>query len=120
GCKIYSINKNIKYADKVFWNEGPETFINLVANAELVLTNSFHAVAFSLIFGKNFYVFNRNVNINTRMRDLLSVLDLKDLIITNSSQVEMIRTVDYKIINEILDKLKDRSKSFLKNALNYN
>lgn len=46
--KIYSIQK-LGYEDKCFWNVGPATFIHLIRNADFIVSNSFHATAFSLI-----------------------------------------------------------------------
>ncbi len=68
--KIYSGLKS-EYADKSFEDIGPLQFISLIRNAELVVSNSFHATAFSIIFHKSFYVFEREWAINTRMRDLI-------------------------------------------------
>lgn len=38
---------------------GPDEFIYLVRNAEVVVTDSFHASAFSIIFGKEVYIIRR-------------------------------------------------------------
>lgn len=74
-CKIYSVLP-CKYADKSFEQEGPRAFINLVNNAQMVISNSFHATAFSVIFKKQFVVFERAEKINTRMQDLLALFGL--------------------------------------------
>jgi len=118
--KIYTVNKNIKYADKNFWLKGPETFLSLIANADLVLSNSFHAVAFSLIFNKQFYVFNRSEKINTRMRDLLELVNASYLLIDNNSNINQINKQpidDYNKINNFIKIAVTRSKLFLKKAL---
>ena len=73
--KIYSIFPN-HICDKCFYNEGPLEFVNLIRNAKFVLSNSFHATAFSIIFERQFAVFERKEKINTRMRDLLKSLDI--------------------------------------------
>ena len=44
-----------RYGVKVLYNGGPSEFLNLLAHAKIVATNSFHGTAFSLIFHKNFY-----------------------------------------------------------------
>ena len=41
-------------------NGGPKEFLTLIDRATLVCTDSFHATAFSAIFHKQFYVFERN------------------------------------------------------------
>ena len=42
----------------------------------MVVSNSFHGTAFAIIYGIPFTVFDRNENINTRMQDLLKILNL--------------------------------------------
>ena len=82
GYKIYTINVDKpKYADKCFNLDGPETFVSLVKNAQFVISNSFHAAVFSLVYEKDFVIVNRTESINTRMRDLLSSLTIGDRLI---------------------------------------
>ena len=117
--KIYAFNEKIDYADKNFYLEGPETFLTLITNAECVLANSFHAVAYSLIFQKDLAVFNRSDKINTRMRDLLGLVDLDHLLITNSQMSDnfKLNTIDYGTVNNLLKGHIKNSKTFLTNAL---
>ena len=51
---------------------GPLEFLSRILYADLVISNSFHATAFSILFCKPFYTVNRTSNINLRMEDLLS------------------------------------------------
>lgn len=112
--KIYSIQKN-KYADKVFWKSGPFEFLALIDNAEFVISNSFHATAFSLIFNKQFAVINRKEGINTRMKDLLSVVNLENRMICEEQ--EEILPIDYKDVNILLKNKIDESKKYLDSAI---
>ena len=112
--KIYTVNQNIDYADKNFYYEGPETFLSLMQHAQFVFTNSFHSVAFSLLFEKQFAVFDRNEKINTRMRDLLGLFGINNLI-TEPVDVEELHTIDYSIINRALASQVIKAKSFLLN-----
>ena len=57
-------------ADRSFWNGGPIEFVQLVRGAEFVLSNSFHATAFSLIYRRPYLTVDRGMGINTRMQDL--------------------------------------------------
>lgn len=116
GWKIYSLNQNIDYTDKNFWLEGPERFLSLVSQSKMNLTNSFHSVAFSLIFEKQFLVVNRTEQINTRMRDLLSVLNLENLLINEKMDFKT-DLINYSIVNEKIECLKEKSVLFLKQAL---
>ena len=53
------------------FDAGPCDFLSLVDHAELVLTASFHGTAFSLIYGKPFYVVDGMSD--ARIRDLLTM-----------------------------------------------
>ena len=99
--KIYSVFRN-KVCHKDFYNAGPLEFVNLVKNAEMVLSNSFHATAFSIIFEKQFVVFERKEKINTRMRDILSSLEIE-----NGMQI------NYKTVNNLLQGLILNSKKYI-------
>ncbi|NMH88334.1 polysaccharide pyruvyl transferase family protein [Flavivirga algicola] len=120
GLKIFAVNKNIKYADTNFWQKGPEHFLSLVANAELIISNSFHAVAFSLIFNKQFLVVNRKEKINTRMRDLLALFGISNLLLNDDSDIkkQTIKPINsYDFINNKMYEAIDKSKRFLKEAI---
>ena len=70
--RIYAICPRWQlYADKNFVTSGPETFVSLVKNASYVVTNSFHAIAFSIIFHRPFEFVERPDGLNDRMRDFL-------------------------------------------------
>ncbi|GHU81159.1 hypothetical protein AGMMS50284_0070 [Clostridia bacterium] len=111
--KIISIQK-LHYSDKIFNNAGPLEFLNLVANSEIVISNSFHATAFSLIFHKNFIVTNRQEKINTRMKDLLADVGALQCLFSefNPSKFE-----EPKIDWDNVDKELDEKISFSKNYL---
>lgn len=78
---VYSINNyhRCPYADLDFYKSGPEDFISLIKNAELLMSNSFHATAFSIIFGTKFYALPRLTDkVNSRMESLLESCGLQD------------------------------------------
>lgn len=50
----YSALFCMKYGIKITYDTGPEEFLNLMYHARFVVTNSFHGLAFSLIFEKPF------------------------------------------------------------------
>jgi len=115
--KIFALNKNIKYADKIFWQCGPKMFLSLIANAELILSTSFHAVAFSIIFKKKFYVFNRKENINTRMKDLMTLVNLDNRLISEMNEFNFEENIDYLTVLKKTHEYREVSKRFLKNSL---
>lgn len=72
GLKIFTLQK-LGYGDQYIADAGPIEFVQMIKGASYVLSNSFHATAFSLIFHRPFMVFDREEGINTRMHDLLDM-----------------------------------------------
>lgn len=104
--QIYSIF-NTPIADCCCMDTGPLEFLQLVYNAEYVISNSFHATAFAIIFEKPFAVFERKEKINTRLLDLLNMLNL----------CEINDAIDYGDVKMILEKKIDLSKKYLEEVL---
>lgn len=101
---------------------GPNEFLNLIKNAEYVCTDSFHAVLFSLIFKKNFSVFERfgrkqKNNQNSRIYNILELLNLENRLVVNKVTDEALADINYEDVKRKLDYLKNTSKEYLKNAL---
>lgn len=53
-------------------NVGPYEFIGYIKNASIVLTNSFHCTAFSLMFDKSFFVCGLNEKRRSRIDNIIS------------------------------------------------
>lgn len=107
--KIYSLYKN-DYCDKCFEDYGPDMFLSLVKNAAFVLSNSFHATAFSLIYEKEFCVIKRQEGINSRMIDLLDSVGISDRIV---SEYKEFTEIQYSTVKELLELHIKTSKLFL-------
>lgn len=113
GKKIVSVFP-MEGADQVWSEMGPREFLGAILNAGVVLSNSFHATAFSLIFQKEFYVVNREEKINTRMRDLLASVSLDRRLISDMPDAA---TVEWSAVQSRLDNLIVESKTFLNNNI---
>lgn len=122
GYKIYSINPGkVNYANKYFKFVGPETFISLVKNAQFIISNSFHAAVFSIIYEKDFVIVNRNESINTRMRDLLKGLNLLERLVDNTYDIELIsKSINYEESKRVLCKQINLSKKYIEYVLHMN
>lgn len=109
--KIVAINdRNYRnYADIQINNAGPAEFISLISNAEMVVADSFHATAFSIIFNKDFYIFYMLPNM-ARMVDLLNAIGLGKRF--NAKDDEEIKWGE---INMKVEQLKHVSFTFLSN-----
>lgn len=117
--KIYSINSTkCDYADKSFHHYGPKEFLNLVLNATIILTNSFHGMSFSIIFQKDFWTVSRN-GLNTRISDMLDSINLSDRQIeTKTYKSKAIdKKINYMDVQPVLKKRVEESKNYLFNLL---
>ena len=114
GWKVYSILPCEK-CDRCFSQEGPRMFVGLVHHAEFVVSNSFHATAFSLIFQKQFVVFNRQEHINTRMRDILALVGADLRLMTNVD--ENLDEIDYNCVGEKLACAIQQSKKYIADVI---
>ncbi len=73
--QIFSISPfKQHYADKNFTIAGPESFLSLIKNADFVVTNSFHAIAFCAIFQREYVYVPRPDGLNERIEDLIKRL----------------------------------------------
>ena len=71
-------------------NLGPGEFLYVLKNADFVVTNSFHGTAFSIIFKKKFYCVSHTTR-NTRIENLLSLVNQNDKLISHESRIEDVK-----------------------------
>ena len=113
----YDLIDNKTSKEYIFKN-GIEDFISWIKNAEVIVTNSFHGTAFSLLFEKEFYVeMEADIGFNYRVNQLLESLEVK---IPNIDSYEFTNeriTLDYANITERLQVLRKESEKYLKNII---
>lgn len=101
----------------------PCEFIGMIENASYVLTDSFHACIFSIIFNKEFFVFERfgssdKANQNSRIYSLLQTFGIEDrLMLYNKSIPVLSERIDYSELLLILNKKRKDSFDFLQEAI---
>ena len=94
-----------------------ENWLRGFADAEFVLTDSFHACVFSILFHKPFGVFVNLERGLSRIESLLRPLGLMDRCIFDAP-VDLDKPIDWKLIDNVLMQKADSSLEFLKQALN--
>lgn len=126
--EMYVIPQTIdsyQQSNHVLLDVGVDDFLKLVYNATYILTDSFHACVFSIIFQKQFYVFkrfneDRYSSQNSRIINLLEDLSLSDRLIEyNDNLIKDKETINYSYINRILNKQIEFSKNQLDIGLGY-
>ncbi|EEY83323.1 hypothetical protein HMPREF0103_1564 [Bacteroides sp. 2_1_33B] len=115
GYKLYIYSSEIHAIiyGEVLLNMGVEDFLSYIRNAELVITDSFHCSAFSIIFNTQFYSKLRvNDSANTRIEGLLNMFNIKSRLLDVENDASIDR-IDYSVVNDILDEEQKQSNDFL-------
>ena len=96
-------------------------FVNYIRYADFVFTDSFHATVFSILFHREFAVFQRShvgvTKQTSRIESLLSLVHLSDHLVNSPSAVESLGVTNYDIVDEIIEEERQKSIRFLENAL---
>ncbi len=120
GFKIVALDVGTKpdFTDVFVKNAGPLEFLAYLCNASFVISSSFHATAFSIIFGKQFLTFplvgQRNFS---RMKDLLDIFGIGDRFV--SSFVSPETDIDYSEVKTLVEQHSASSRKQLLQHLNY-
>ena len=101
--------KIIKYAS-------PGQFLYIFKNAMEIYTNSFHGIAFSLIYNKQFWIeYNDKYSqSNSRLENIVHMLGLEDRLITEAS---LQRVISYGVINKKLEEKRKESIKYMSEIL---
>lgn len=117
GWKIYVVGAfKESWAHKSFVNAGPLDFVKLINDAQYIISNSFHATAFSLILDKNFCVVNRKEGINERMKSVLEDVGLSHRMLDSFVHDQLLQ-IEYADIHKKLSTVIEFSKTWLSNTL---
>lgn len=110
-CVPHSLRKKSK--GKNLRSMGPIEFISYIKNADIVVSDSFHVIAFCLIFNKQFVpVIKQDFpKLNVRVTDLLNAVGLSYLL--NGKQVD-ISDKEYNIVNAKICNLRKQAIDYLK------
>lgn len=114
---IPTLGGDLKRSGCIKRGVGPIEFVELIKNASYVCTDSYHGMIFSIIYQKNFTIFerfdtNNKYNQNARIYSLLKALGLN-----NRLSVNNIDKIAYDDVNEKLDININSSLKFLHESL---
>lgn len=102
----YVIYELMDEKNKELYSAGPGEFLSLVRNASLVCTDSFHCIAFSILFSVPFIVFERKGKENymvSRLETLLNRFELQNRWSYSLKKEEYLEC-DFRNVKEILRK----------------
>lgn len=111
---------NILDKNSPFYQTGPSEFLYLEKNAFLICTDSFHSSVFAILYNRPFIIFDREqknvASMNSRLETLINKFELKNRKFEDEITKENLEH-DYTEAYKILEKEREKSIKFLKNAL---
>lgn len=115
--KIVEITKKYKLSavgNRYNYTVGVENFLSLIYHADYVVSNSFHGVAFSIIFQKQFFSVGMGERAS-RVTSLLNLLNINErYIYKDDTQIPNIR---YEKVIPLLHKSKVTSINYIENSI---
>ncbi len=118
------VKSDESYADYMPYDIDPGDFLNLIRNAQIVCTDSFHCSVFSMQYEKVFFAFRRYTrktasSTNSRLDTLFKIAGVEDRVLVGDEDVKecLNRKIDYQIVKENLDKVRRQSFEYLRSSL---
>lgn len=129
GMKVVSIPfvpRELSSDDEKIFDAGPAEFISLIKNASLVLTDSFHATAFSINLKTPFLSLCRfaqsdKKGMNDRLVTILNLVGLQNRLVDAGDTVseDFLFRIDFKKAHELLNQKRWQDRQFLADALHF-
>lgn len=94
---------------------GADLWLGYLLNSKVVITDSFHGVAFCVNNNKPFYVIlTSNGN---RITSLLELFGLKERIITSAEEMDFTKKIDWEPVNQKLEEVRKENQDWLRDSI---
>ena len=131
GCRIVDlqhvdeyVRSDEDYADETPWAVGPGDFLNLIRNAQWVLTDSYHCTAFSMQYERKFFTFRRyhrktKQSTNSRLDTLLAQCGVTERLLSGEEEISACTglEIDFADVHSRIARLREYSWKYLTDAL---
>lgn len=118
GLKVIEISTKLKnLISEQGWcigTAGVEEFLSAIRYADVVFTNSFHAICFSIIFNVEFYAFSRACA--GKVQDICRIFGLENRFFSNDKFEEQL-PINYTVVNQHWQKMRAKSVEWLNEAV---
>lgn len=121
GERVYS---DLNFGDVILPFASPEEFLSLIKYADYIFTDSFHAVVFSNIYQRQYFVFNRDKkgSMSSRIFNIVNLFNTQERYCNNKNRENIeyilsLNNIEYEKENVEFEKMKETSIKFLKEAL---
>ena len=103
--------------DTYIRDAGVEDFLSLIYHAKYIITDSFHCIAFSLMFEKQFAYFP-SIDSNMRIDNILSYVDLQNRVVkADDSRFNVLNSIYYSDVTPKLQEKVEYSRDYFRVAL---
>lgn len=126
GLKVIYINDRLfkKIGIKNLSKISPNYWITLFANAEYIVTNSFHGTAFAINFNKDFYteLLPKGAKVNSRLINILELVGLNERLINTKEKKDKnkylnMNSINYELVNKKLQKAREKSIEYINSEI---
>lgn len=97
-----------------------EDWLNTIKTCEFLITNSYHAMCFAIIFNKPFICLSKDMGAASRFESLFEMLGIENQSIDSIEEIyskDCIFKIDYEKVNKRIAEERERGLLFLKKAL---
>lgn len=115
---IVSLSSYYSWCDRSIIADTPFELLSYFANADYVVTDTFHGTAFSIKYNRNFCTMVRDTNAQ-KLESLLNQFKLANRIVKIPTNIKckLEEGIDYTDANSILDEEAKKAKAYLKEAI---
>lgn len=118
--KVYNISYNfhdIVRKGRLKWCPSIEEYLGLIRDAQYVITDSFHATVFSILFQKKFMVIYPE-KASTRIRSILKVFGIQDRGSEDVPNTEKIMSeIDFSAVFSKLEQERKKAKQYIRKVI---
>lgn len=116
----FNITYDYFFGDQKVWSASPAEFINYIANASYVFTDSFHCTVFSCLYHREYYLFEKIGQAQqSRLNDLQQLLQIPNrlLSVCNIKNGLQEKNINWKQVDEIIIRERRLSEEYLELAI---
>ena len=97
-------------------------WLNQIRNSEYIVTDSYHGLLFSIIFKKQFVIYDRVAGGSERYKSILEYLGLSDRLFHKEDNIDVVvnklkEKIDYISVEQKLETFRSLSLDYLRSAL---
>lgn len=113
----YCFHEILSRKGKVFVCPSVEDFLSLLANAEAVITDSFHATAFSINFSRNLFVVYPE-HFSSRLASIVELVGLQNRVVGNENPLELDKQpINFESVQQKLNEERNKSIQYMEKCL---